>query len=249
MIDLRSSDASALEAPASEQALVSVIIPVRGPAPGLDAAVDSALAQTLAPFEVIVVDDGSDLPVVIATLDSRVRLLRLGANYGPSYARNRGVEAARGDWIAFLDADDFWYPGKLARQLAGREPENPILIACNAWVVEGHARRCYNVVPPRPPLDAWLLVEGCSLQTSGLILPRWLMHAEPFDERLRGCEDWDLVLRLAAAGTRIAYDEDCLYEYRRNLYPPLAGERLASTLSWLKAPGSPAGAGPRWEHY
>jgi glycosyltransferase involved in cell wall biosynthesis len=107
-------------------ALVSCIIPVYNGAAFIRDAVQSILAQTGTDTEIIVVDDGStdDTPAVVATFGETVRYLHQ-TNRGPAAARNAGIACARGDWIAFLDADDLWLPGKLPSQLRrfGERPE------------------------------------------------------------------------------------------------------------------------------
>ena len=101
--------------------IVSAVIPTRGRPELLQRAVRSALAQTLREIEVVVVIDGED-PVTSLALESgsqdgRLRVIALAVSVGGSDARNRGVDAARGEWIAFLDDDDEWLPGKLQAQL------------------------------------------------------------------------------------------------------------------------------------
>src|ERR1700683_1134626 len=101
---------------------VSAVIPTRGRPELLCRAVRSALAQTLREIEVVVVIDGDDPATRIALdelaqQDGRLRVLALAASVGGSDARNRGVDAAAGEWIAFLDDDDEWMPSKLEAQL------------------------------------------------------------------------------------------------------------------------------------
>lgn len=100
-----------------ELPLVSVIIPVYNGGRYLRAALESVFAQTYRPFEVIVVDDGSvDDSGVIAQSFPEVRYINQ-ANQGVAAARNNGIEAARGEFLAFLDQDDLWTPEKLRLQM------------------------------------------------------------------------------------------------------------------------------------
>lgn len=99
---------------------VSVIIPTRNRASLVSVAVESVLQQTWTSLEVIVVIDGpdSDTEAVLELIsDSRLQVITLPSSGGASRARNRGVQAARGEWVAFLDDDDEWYPRKLETQL------------------------------------------------------------------------------------------------------------------------------------
>jgi glycosyltransferase involved in cell wall biosynthesis len=103
---------------------VSVVIPCYNAASFLREALESALAQTHPPDEVIVVDDGStdNSADIAGAFGLPVRVIRQ-ANQGESVARNRGIEEARSEWVAFLDADDVWRPTKLERQLAASSSE------------------------------------------------------------------------------------------------------------------------------
>ena len=109
---------------------VSVIIPCFNHGRFLRHAADSVLAQTLADIELIIVDDGStdDTPAVLAGLDDRrVRTCRT-SNRGVSAARNAGLDMVRGEFVAFLDADDLWEPDKLARQVAIMDAEPDVTL-------------------------------------------------------------------------------------------------------------------------
>ena len=109
---------------------VSCIIPCYNGERFLGKAIESVIAQTLSPAEIIVIDDGStdDSAAVAARYADRVEYLRQD-NAGPAAARNRGIELTHGDFVAFLDADDLWHPEKLERQ-AARFAARPELEAC-----------------------------------------------------------------------------------------------------------------------
>src|SRR5690349_9691286 len=103
-------------------ALLSVVIPSFNYGRFLRETVESVLAQTYSPVEIIVVDDGStdDTKERLARFEGRIRYIHK-ANAGLSAARNTGIKHARGDWIAFLDADDLWHRQKLEVQLRAAE--------------------------------------------------------------------------------------------------------------------------------
>jgi glycosyltransferase involved in cell wall biosynthesis len=112
---------------------VSFVIPVRDGAKYLSECIESVLRQTVQPYEVIVVDDGSqdESAVIAESFGDAVRCLRREPA-GQSAARNHGVEASRGDFIAFLDADDLAVPHRLERQMA-RFAARPELEFCNGY--------------------------------------------------------------------------------------------------------------------
>ncbi|HYL81892.1 MAG TPA: glycosyltransferase, partial [Candidatus Acidoferrum sp.] len=185
--------------------LVSVIIPTYNSAGFVVEAVRSVLAQTHSPVEIIVVDDGS----TDATAESlrpyaeRIRYL-YQQNRGVAAARNAGIAVARGDLLAFLDADDMWVPDKLERQLAclDRRPQ--------VGVTHADARHCYvdsGRQCARPPLARQFdgncytdLFFGNRIVTSSVMVKRHCLEAVGgFDETIRAAsvEDYDLWLRLA----------------------------------------------------
>lgn len=133
--------------------LVSVIMPVYNAEAWLQRAIDSVLAQSHTQWELITVDDGSSdrSPAMLdtyAATDARVRVLRQPSNGGVATARNTGIAAARGDYIAFLDADDWWHPAKLQRQLASMRSSGALISYTAYWRVAEDGRVLSKVTPP-----------------------------------------------------------------------------------------------------
>lgn len=183
---------------------VSVVIPTHNRGALLVRAVEAALAQSAQDLEVVVVDDASsdDTPAELARLmacDVRVRGLRLEKGGRPAIARNAGIRAARGKFIAFCDDDDTWYPSKLELQLrafAGR-PTRALVSARCRWV--GAEERIW---PDLDGIDPTYenLVRGNFVPCSMTIVRREILdRVGLFDESpaLTVGEDWDLWLRIA----------------------------------------------------
>ena len=201
---------------------VSVVIPAYNAALYLRTAIDSVLAQTLADVEIIVVDDGSsdDTANVAASFGERVRLLRQ-RNAGVSAARNRGIEAARGDYLAFLDADD-WYllPSKLASQAAILSARPEVGIVHSGWLlVDEHGdakveRRPWQRVPVLD-LRGWLLWQPV-LPSAMMMRRTALLEVGGFDPGLSHEEDLDVALRLTLAGYATAWLEEVTVAYRQH---------------------------------
>lgn len=186
--------------------VVSIVMPAYNVAWCVARAIDSVLAQSLREFELIVVNDGS-------TDDTRQVLQRYGDtikviyqdNAGMSAARNAGIRAARGEYVAFLDADDWWLPDKLARQLELMRARPELGFCSTAARVENPDGEFLNDWQC-PPLDTVNVLEtlfsenaaiagGCSAVMARKAL---FERVGLFDEGLRGFEDPDLWIRLAA---------------------------------------------------
>ena len=133
--------------------LVSVIMPVYNAAKWMRRGIDSVLQQTHCDLELIAVDDGSQdeslaILAACAHADPRVRVLRQPVNGGVAAARNAGIAAAHGDYIAFLDADDWWHTSKLEKQLAGMR-QTGALISYTAYLrIAEDGRVLSQVAPP-----------------------------------------------------------------------------------------------------
>jgi teichuronic acid biosynthesis glycosyltransferase TuaG len=188
----------------SHEPSVSVIIPTWNRAATVVAAVASALAQTHAPLEVLVCDDGStddSEQRIRAMSDPRVRWLPGPRGGRPAIPRNRGIAASRGEWLAFLDSDDAWLPDKLARQLAAVRASGRLASCTNAWRVSPGLDRREPMLSGSGGVDtlADLLGGNRVICSSALIHRSLLANAEGFPEAaiLKALEDHALWLRVA----------------------------------------------------
>lgn len=188
--------------------LVSVVIPTHNRADVVLRAVHSALVQTLADIEVIVVDDGSS-DGTRAKLENlnhpRVRYLRHEQARGAPAARNTGTRAARGQWVAFLDDDDIWFPHKLERQIAAASSAVAVI---SSYRHRGSKR---TRIIDRHAISVRDLRKGSPCGCSGITVRRSVALDHPYDETLRKSQDWDLLMRLLDAGT-VACVAEPLYE-------------------------------------
>ena len=182
---------------------VSAVVPAYNRAGYLREAIDSALSQGFEGLEVVVVDDGSTdaTPEILRSYGDRIRVHRQ-ENAGQSAAVNRGVDLARGEYCAFLDSDDAWLPGKIARAvpLLDAEPTAALLYAA-VEMMDGDGRAIPDPRPPRrTPAGAvlGLLLEGNFVRTPTAVFRRTaFLEAGGYDPALRCVNDWDMWLRLA----------------------------------------------------
>jgi succinoglycan biosynthesis protein ExoO len=145
------------ERPAGDD--VTVLIAAYNAAPFLSRAVNSALEQNRPPLEVLIVDDGSldetvEVARELAARDSRIRLLCLDENRGPAGARNAGIDHARGEWIAVLDADDAFLPDRLERLLKIAKESNADVVADNfIWYAAADGSQGAPGLSPSPSVE------------------------------------------------------------------------------------------------
>lgn len=186
--------------------LVSVVIPSRNRWRLLRTTLDGVLRQEDVDLEVIVVDDGSDDETperLSAITDPRLRVYRNDEGRGVAKARNTGIEAAGGEWLAFLDDDDLWSPRKLRIQVDTVLADNSDWVLGAAVVVD-EQRQMIGVEVPQPVDDIPRLLltfnavpAGCSGVMARTDLIR---KVGGFDERMRIFADWDLWIRLSVGG-------------------------------------------------
>lgn len=188
---------------------LSVVIPAHNAARTLDRALASVFRQDIPVAEIIVVDDGSSdgtAALAAAFAGGPVRVIRLERCGGAANARNHGVNAAQGELVAFLDADDEWLPDKLGRQLAllGAHPAMAF-VSCGARLIAPDGSDCGPLYPGRPPAqgdEAWrVLLAYNFIATPSVVVRRTaLAAAGGFDTALKVGEDQDMWIRLALAG-------------------------------------------------
>ena len=183
-------------------------------------AVESALSQTLPPVDVVVCDDGStdDLEGALGPLRDRIVILRQ-ENRGEAAAKNVAARATKGEFIAFLDADDFYYPRRLEAlaELAAERPDLDVLTTNADLEIDGAVTgRYYPDVTEFPAADqAVAIIDSDSAIFGAAAVRRSTFEAAGgLNEGLRSGDDWELWIRLALAGTRFGLVDEPLYRYR-----------------------------------
>jgi glycosyltransferase involved in cell wall biosynthesis len=192
---------------------VTIVIPTQGRWPLLRRTLSGVLRQQGVDFEVVIVDDGStdETAERLAELaDGRIRPIRHEVSRHVAAARNAGIAAAKGEWIAFLDDDDLWAPNKLRTQLGAAAARNADFAWCAGLVVNAQCS-ILETWPAREPDDILgLLLRGNWMPAGAsnvVARAKLVRELRGFDERLRHFADWDLWIRLAAAGRGVACPE------------------------------------------
>jgi GT2 family glycosyltransferase len=221
--------------------LVSVIVPAYRVTESIAATLDSVWAQTFTDYEIIVVNDGppdtEELESVLAPYRDRIVYLRQ-ENQGLSGARNTGIRAARGKYIAPLDADDMWDPERLAAQVAVLEAEPPIdLVYADARIFGDLPEAGKTVMDLCPSAGEVtferLVARQCTVHVCVTVCRREaLIRAGLFDPDLRRVEDIDMWLRISRQRHRIVYQRRVLGSYRRRA-GSLSSDRVAMLEAFL----------------
>jgi succinoglycan biosynthesis protein ExoO len=235
---------------------VSVIIPVWRAVGVVDRAVASALASMDVRLEVIAVDDASadntyDTLLRLAASDPRIVIDRLPENSGPSAARNRAIELAKGRYIAILDADDTLAPGRLASMIALADDSAADIVVDNMIEVDDAGR----------PIDSAPFLKSPAFgEARDIDLATWVMFNQPmkpgdclgylkplirrskldetgirYDTALRNSEDYYLLAHLLAHGARMTYAPEAGYFYQRSMNSTSHRLQPAHTRAWLDA--------------
>ena len=243
---------------------ITVIVPVFNGKDTIERALDSVFAQTFTDFEIIVVDDGSTDPTVEAIsrkYGEQLRIIEHRKNRGAAAARNTGIAAGRGRWVAFLDCDDTWRPDKLVCQLEMLEKAGSLAKACaTGYQLYKNGREITFKMKFSPEQFRREILFGCTISPgSTLLVDRGVFNdIGMFDESLLRLEDWDWLLRFAKkydmmfvptlladiyVGTRPLQQDtskienalDCIRRKHLSQLPMLASMRLRGSLLVEKA--------------
>lgn len=222
--------------------LVSVVVPVFNRAHLIAHTVGSLCQQSYKNLEIIVVDDCSSDEIsaaVAAMCDSRIRLIQRDLNGGAAAARNTGVAAARGEWIAFSDSDDICVFDRIEREVAAllALPQDYVAVYCTRlFYSDLDEPRYYGMVshvrpfPTEKPLSgdlSYRTLSGNIINLPTLLVRKTaLLDAGPMDELLRNNEDWDLCIRLTRQG-KIGFIAEPLYLTPTALSSKVSEQRIS----------------------
>lgn len=184
----------------------SVIIPVYNRTEQLKNAIQSILVQDFQEFEIIIVDDYSSIQIKsFIPSDNRIRVIRHKCNKGAAAARNTGIINAKGDLVAFIDSDDYWFPQKLKYQVEAFKKRGDLdLCFCSYELVKetklGKTKKIYYS-PKVPPDGNWYrhLLLGCDLGPGSTMLAHKDLFIKYglFNEKYPRHEDWEWLLRVS----------------------------------------------------
>ncbi len=205
--------------------LVSAIITTHNRKEFLRRAIESVLKQTYDNIELIVVDDASTDGTYeyCRTLPLKYIYIPKDESKGGNYARNQGIRAAIGEYVAFLDDDDYWLPSKIEKQVALIKEKDCELVHCGKRleIIQKDKRAIYQDILPNPyysgDLSKKILYEICAMTTNMLISRKALYEIGYFDENLKFWQEYELTIRLAQRKP-IYFVDEVLSVYRINLY-------------------------------
>lgn len=203
--------------------LVSVVIPTYNHARFLGRALQSVLDQTYAHWEAIVIDnhstDNTD-EVMRSFPDPRITCLKIHNNGVIAASRNAGIRAAKGEWVAFLDSDDLWYPEKLETALKGIQEDTSIDVCSTDEIQVNVATGCRHLLkygPYRPDFYRTLLLRGNRLSPSATLVKREFLTGNGLffreNKEFVTVEDYDFWMLLAQAGAKFKFIKSIQGEY------------------------------------
>ena len=196
---------------------ISVIIPTFNRKKTLGRAIRSVMNQTLSPFEILIIDDGSNDGTEEWVKENFEKIKYIYQNnHGVSSARNIGIENAYGDWVAFLDSDDEWLPNKLYEQVKAIDsnPGMQFFHTNEIWIRNGVR---VNQMKKHKKYGGYIFekcLDICRVSPSSVLIKKEVFdNIGFFDESLKVCEDYDLWLRITSKYQVIFLDVPLIYKY------------------------------------
>lgn len=198
--------------------LVSIIMPYYNAAKYIQETVDAIIAQTFKDWELIIVDDCSPAPETasvlkeVVSLDNRINVLQTEKNGGAGVARNVGIKAAQGRYLAFCDSDDWWYPTKLEEQLKFMQ-ENNYPFTCTWYEDANEKLEPYYTMKQAPKQSYKSMVAGCNVGTPGVMIDTQVL-GKKYMPALRRAEDWGLWMMYLKVTEYLYTYPKALWKYR-----------------------------------
>lgn len=224
--------------------LVSVIIPTYNRAAWVSRAIDSVLAQTYRPIEILVVDDGSidNTSAVLSEYDNQVTIIRQ-ANQGVSHARNTGLRQVNGEYVAFLDSDDIWEHNKISHQVNTLR-QTPQALVCYTWYIYvDESGRFLRAFQPSYEGDIFEQLYFNNFMVTPSVLTRRECFLEgdvlrhQFDTTINYWEDWQVWLELALSWRFCCVPQYlvCVTDHANRIFKTGQNERIRSDLFRIEA--------------
>ncbi len=199
--------------------MISVIIPTYNREDTIERSLKSVLNQTYLDFEVIIVDDFSSdgtLSVLSKFNDSRIKIIELDENKGANFARNIGIESAKGEYIAFQDSDDFWLPNKLERQIEIIHEKNCDVVVCDMIGIDEIDNSFYKILS-NDRKSGYITFEDLLYEnfvsTQMVIGRKEIFIENNFDISLPRFQDWELFLRISKKSSIFFINDKLVIQY------------------------------------
>lgn len=214
--------------------LVSIVMPYYNAAKYINQTVASIVDQSYKDWELIIVDDCSPAPETpdvlekISALDERIKVLKTEKNGGAGLARNVGIEVAKGDYLAFCDSDDWWYPTKLEEQIKFMQ-DNNYPFTCTWYEDTNEKLEPYYTMKQSPKQNYHSMISGCNVGTPGVMIDLKVL-GKRYMPALRRAEDWGLWMMYLR-------ETKYLYTYPKTLwkYRHISGSETSNKWKQMKA--------------
>ena len=203
----------------NKRPLVSVVMPTYNCAEYIEDSINSVINQTFTDWELIIVDDCSTsntMPAIlqkIKNIDKRISVYSTPINSGPGIARNIGIAQAQGQYLAFLDSDDYWYPTKLEQQVVFMQT-NHYALSCTHYEITNNQLHPFRMVSFPSCIPYRAMLWGYAVGTQGIMIDRAQLTDIVFPARSHA-EDWQLWLRLLKQTDAIHVLPLVLWQYRQ----------------------------------